>query len=187
MRIAGRLARAAPYALLLALAAGFYALAGRIEYVAPSGRIGPDFWPRAILAVLALVCAYELVKSLFLARSGSVGGVLQTLLERAPDVAADSAAAPGPSLTRLAGGIGVTLAYVVLVDKLGFFLATAAYLFAFIWVGGYRRWGVALVTAAAGSLSMVLVFMKIVYVSLPLGVGPFQRVSLALLALLGVR
>ena len=187
MRIADRLARAVPYALLLSLAAGLYALAGRIEYVGPSDRIGPDFWPRAILAILALACAYELVKSLFMARSASVGGMLQTLMERAPDVAAQGASEPAPSLARLAGGIGVTLAYVLLVDKLGFFLATAAYLFGFILVGGHRRRGIALVTAVIGSLAMVIVFMKIVYVSLPLGIGPFQRVSLALLALLGFR
>jgi putative tricarboxylic transport membrane protein len=83
--------------------------------------------------------------------------------------------------------MGVTLAYVLLADTLGFLLATAGFLFGFIAVGGYRRWGVAAACAVAGSLAMVVVFMKIVYVSLPLGVGPFRAVSLALLALLGVR
>jgi hypothetical protein len=34
---------------------------------------------------------------------------------------------------------------------------------------------------------MVIVFMKLVYVSLPLGTGPFRSLSLALIALLGVR
>jgi len=69
---------------------------------------------------------------------------------------------------------------------LGFFLATAIYLAAFMLVGRYRRYGVIAVTSVVGSLVFVFVFMKIVYVSLPLGIGPFQSVSTALMALLGI-
>jgi hypothetical protein len=181
-----RLARAAPYALLLAIAGGLYVQAAHIEYVGPEGRIGPDFWPRAILTLLAMVCAYELAKSLLVAGAHSTGGMLQHLM--------DTAAGPGaaeprsrPSLARLALGIGATLAYVLLVDVLGFFVSTAAFLFAFILIGGYRRAGVAAACALAGSLAMVVVFMKLVYISLPLGAGPFRALSIGLLALLGVR
>jgi cytochrome c oxidase subunit IV len=92
-----------------------------------------------------------------------------------------------PSVLRLVLGMGATLAYVLLVGMLGFFLATAAYLAAFVAVGGYRRWGVIGACALGGSLAMVVVFMKIVYVSLPLGAGPFRALSLSLLVLLGVR
>jgi putative tricarboxylic transport membrane protein len=184
-----RLARAAPYAVLLALGAWFFVLAGEIEYVGPAGRIGPGFWPRAVLALLMLVCAWELAKSLFLERQRSVGAVLQALMEEAaPSVASGAeAAAAEPSWARLGAGVGATLAYVLLVDVLGFFLATAGYLAAFIAVGGYRRWGVVLATSLAGSFVLLAVFMKVVYVSLPLGAGPFRAVSVALLALLGVR
>ena len=83
--------------------------------------------------------------------------------------------------------MGATLAYVLLVGVLGFFLATAAYLAAFVAVGGYRRWGVIAACALGGSLAMVVVFMKIVYVSLPLGAGPFRAFSISVLVLLGVR
>ena len=60
---------------------------------------------------------------------------------------------------------------------LGFFLATAVYLAAFMVVGRYRRAGVIAATSVLGSLAFMYVFMKIVYVSLPLGVGPFEQVS----------
>jgi len=184
---AARLARAAPYALLLALAGWLYFLAGRIEYVGPPEHIGPGFWPRAILVLLALVCAWEIARSLALSVAGSARAILQSLMEAAaqgePAAAPVVEASPG----RLAAGMGVTLAYVLLADTLGFFVATAGFLFGFIAVGGYRRWGIAAACAGAGSLAMVIVFMKIVYVSLPLGTGPFRSLSLALLALLGVR
>jgi putative tricarboxylic transport membrane protein len=56
-----------------------------------------------------------------------------------------------------------------------------------MWLGRYRRPGVIASVALIGSFLFVLVFMKIVYVSLPLGVAPFQAVSLAILAMLGIR
>jgi hypothetical protein len=182
-----RFARAAPYALLLAAASVLYYFALRIDTSAAAGRISPDFWPRAVLTLLAVVCVYELAKSLLSADARSAGGMLQDLLDasEAP-VEAQSAAAP-PSRLRLILGMGATLAYVLLVGVLGFFLATAAYLAAFVLIGGYRRWGVIAACALGGSLGMVVVFMKIVYVSLPLGAGPFRALSLGLLALLGVR
>lgn len=191
MRLASRIARAAPYAALLAVAAWLYVVAARIEYIGPQDRIGPDFWPKAILALLGLLCAYEIAKSLFFSGPQSVSGMLQTLMQEAAESAlggADAASAgQRPSLARLAWGTAVTLAYVLLVEPLGFFVATAAFLCAFVMAGGYRRWGVALALGVGGSLAFVVVFMKIVYVSLPLGIGPFHALSLALLAALGVR
>lgn len=179
----GRLARAAPYALVLAAAGVLYVFALRIDTSAAAGRIGPDFWPRAILAVLALVCLYELAKSLLGAGAGAAGGLLQSYLDSAESTAEKETG----NAMRLLAGVGATLAYVLLVGVLGFFLATAAFLSAFIAIGGYRRWGIVAACGLAGSLAMVIVFMKVVYVSLPLGAGPFQAVSVALLALLGVR
>ena len=191
MRFPGRIARAAPYAALLAVAAWLYAVAARIEYIGPQERIGPDFWPKAILALLGLLCAYEIAKSLFFRGPQSVSAMLQSLMQEAAETPAGGADAVAarqrPNPERLAWGVAVTLGYVLLVDWLGFFVATAAFLYGFVMVGGYRRWAVALAAGLGGSLAILVVFMKIVYVSLPLGVGPFHALSLAMLAILGVR
>ena len=134
----GRLARAAPYVLLLAVAGALYAAALRIDYVGPADRIGPDFWPRAVLILLAAVCVYEIAKSLVATQARSAGGMLQLYLDTAP---AGTGGGQRPSAARAALAIGATLAYVLLVGVLGFFLATAAFLAGFIALGGYRRWG----------------------------------------------
>jgi putative tricarboxylic transport membrane protein len=185
--VTGRLARAAPYALLLAVAGVFYYFALGIDTSATAGRIGPDFWPRAVLVLLAVVCVYELAKSFLSPDARPAGGMLYNYLLDLWGAADHAKSPPLLKVVRLGLGVSATLAYVLLVDVLGFFLATAAYLAAFILVGGYRRWGVIATCALGGSLAMVVVFMKIVYVSLPLGAGPFRALSIGLLALLGVR
>lgn len=190
MSVVARAAGAAPYAVLLAFAAGFWVLADRIEYLGAGSRIGPDAWPKAILLFMGLLCLWEIGKRLFGRGAAAVDGILQSLMEKAE--AADAQAAPGapvvpPSGARLAAGMAVTLGYVLLVDVLGFFLATTAFLTGFALVGGYRRRGLALGIGIAGSLVLFVAFVKVVYVSLPLGVGPFRAVSLGLMTLLGVR
>lgn len=183
LRSAGR---AAPYAVLLAAAAYFYHLAGSFEFAAPAGRIGPDAWPKIILGLLAAVCLYEIGRSFLGSAAGAAPGLLQSLMARAADDA-DGVHAAGRSPGLLLAGIAVTMAYALLVDVIGFFVATALYLAAFMTIGGYRRYGVIALTSVAGSLGLMVIFMRIVYISLPPGVGLFRALSFGLLALLGVK
>ena len=46
-----RLARALPYFVVLAITGVLFVMANRIDFAAPGGRIGPDFWPKVILAL----------------------------------------------------------------------------------------------------------------------------------------
>ena len=180
-----RLWRAAPYIVLQLAAMYFYQLAGRIEYPATAGRIGPDFWPKAILALLGLVCVYEIIKNLLIGETFNAAGLLEKLMK---DNAADQGEENLTSYPwRLVGGIGLTIVYVASIDKLGFFLATSAYLALFMAIGRYRNWPVIVTASLLGALLMMFVFMKLVYVSLPLGVEPFSMVSVGLLAIMGVR
>jgi len=43
------------------------------------------------------------------------------------------------------------------------------------------------VVAVGGALVFMFVFMRIVYLSLPIGVPPFAQVSLMLMQLMGIR
>jgi putative tricarboxylic transport membrane protein len=167
----------APYAALLAGAAYLYHDSAAFAAAGKAGRLGPDFWPKAVLVLLMIVCAAELAR----------------LALAAPKPAKETVAAdPGaeeemPRFPRLlAGGMVLTVLYVPGIEYLGFFVATVLYLAAFMLVGRYRRVGVVVATSLVGSLAFVYVFMKIVYVSLPLGAGPFRQVSIWILAALGI-
>ena len=63
---------------------------------------------------------------------------------------------------------------------------TALFLALFSWVGGYRRPVTVAVVSVIGALALLVIFMRVAYVSLPLGVGPFKALSLVLLRLIGV-
>jgi putative tricarboxylic transport membrane protein len=55
-----------------------------------------------------------------------------------------------------------------------------------MWVGRFRRPKIVAAASVLGSLTFVFVFMKVVYVSLPLGVGPFRTLSAWIMAALGI-
>jgi putative tricarboxylic transport membrane protein len=185
-----RLLRAAPYVLVGAAAAGLYYVASNFEFHRRAGTLGPDFWPKAILILAIAVCVYEVVRIAFSRRGGeAVGGVLEDMVEESAEAQADFGAVVfaerHPLL--LVIGMAATLGYVALVQTLGFFLSTALYLAGFLALGGYRRWGVLAATSVLGALILMFIFMKLVYVSLPIGVAPFSEVTLLLMKLMAIR
>ena len=179
----GKLASLAPYLALCAVAGYLYRDAGAFAAAARPGQLGPDFWPRAVLVLLIVVCVCEIVRRVVFERAAHDD------LSSAHASSSDDAQAASEDRFAwcLAGGIALTIAYVLALDWVGFFVATALYLALFMVVGRYRRTRVIVSASVLGSLAFVYVFMKIVYVSLPLGRGPFKALSVWLLALLGVR
>lgn len=182
-----RLGKQVPYIVVLLIAGFLYYRATQIDFTAPGDRIGPDVWPRAILVLAMATCAYEIAKNLvFSAARHEVGGVLESIIEDTPAdqaPAEESPSHPG----RLVIGAGLTVAYALAIDKLGFFLCTALFLSTFIRVGGYRQTGITLLLGVAGSFAFMFMFMKVVYVSLPLGVGIFGQFSVLLMRIMGIR
>ena len=184
-----RLKGSAPYVVVLLITAFLFFKSTQFGFEAPGGRIGPDMWPKIVLGLLGFVCAYEIVKRLFFGSGkAEVGGVLETVVEEMPESSVQGEPEEAPSYRALlVAGVGMTIAYVALLRYLGFFICTALFLAGFIYLGGYRRIAVTLASSLLGSLAFVFVFMKVVYVSLPLGVEPFSQVSLLLMRLMGIR
>lgn len=179
-----RLLRASPYIVVQLAAMYLYQVAGQIEFSAAPGRIGPDFWPKSILVLLGLVCVYEIIKNLLIGETFTAAGLLEKFMKDAGANEGEEKLRSYPLL--LAGGILLTIIYVVTISSLGFFLATIGYLALFMIIGRYRNWTVIAVSSVLGALALIFIFMKVVYVSLPLGVEPFSAVSLWLLRIMGV-
>ncbi len=183
MQVVEKLRRIAPYSIILAASAYLYHRALGFDYERVSGRIGPDAWPRMILILLMAICAYQVLRLAVRRTTNEIEGVLQSLEEDAdPSLLEHPQAHPGRAWV----GIGCTFGYLLVFEIVGFFIATFFYLVALMYVGGYRRPLSALAIALVASVSFVFIFMKIVYVSLPLGREPFLAVSVGVMKLLGI-
>jgi putative tricarboxylic transport membrane protein len=55
-----------------------------------------------------------------------------------------------------------------------------------MWLGGFRRPGWVAVLSVMLSVFLTFVFMKLIFVALPLGQGPFEKISLTIMSLVGV-
>jgi hypothetical protein len=169
------LRRVAPYIAVLAAAILLYAIAERMTYIGKAGQIGPDFWPKAVLLLAIAAAVYQIV-------------CIAAACWREQPAFREPAAKPDrPYTGRLLLGVGMTVAYVALLNVIGFIFCTLLYLAGFMYIGRYRRHLLIAVNSLVGTLALVLTFMKLVYISLPMGRGPFASFNYALLDLLGIR
>ncbi|MFI4903750.1 MAG: tripartite tricarboxylate transporter TctB family protein [Burkholderiales bacterium] len=182
-----RLRAIAPYLVVLALSAYLFHLATRFQYTPRAGRLGPDLWPEAILTLMIIVCLGRIASILRDAsRAYAGGGLLAQVTQEVHAADAPAEVPPPRQPLLLVLGVAFTIAYVALLGVLGFAIGTFLYLVAMMIVGRYRRYANVVVIAALGSLAFMFVFMKIVYLSLPIGVAPFDAVSLALMKLMHI-
>jgi putative tricarboxylic transport membrane protein len=167
-----------PNAALLLLAVGAWIQAGRLE--GDGSAIGPDLWPKMICVLLGVVSAIGIVVALLEARPGSP----------APAAASepDEGLPPVPETQPLMVWVAVlaTGLFVYALEQVGFVCAAAAYAMALLVIGGMRRWWAVAPAGIALSLVFTLIFMRVVYVALPIGEGVFKAVSLAVFGLLGI-
>ena len=175
-----------PYLLVLAAAAVLSWNALHFGFTPRGDRPGPDVWPRAILALIIITCIVRII-AVLRRPAGDERGMLDDVIGGAlPEAERETVPAQRYPLL-LATGIGLTIAYVALLGTLGFFVDTVLYIGALIRTGRYRRWPVIIAVALAGALVFMFVFMKVVYLSLPIGRAPFSAVSLMLMQLMGIR
>ena len=181
--MAQRIKSALPYLLGLAIAVLLFALSGSISYSPRPGQLGPDFWPRLAIGLMAAVCIFEIVRILFLGSLDSdIRGIAERLDDTEPDEDADAPVKPH----LLIGGIGLILAYAIAVPVLGFLLASYIFLIVFMYLGGARNHVAVWLAGTLGILIFAFVFLKVVYVSLPRGEPPFDRVTQFVMNLLQV-
>jgi putative tricarboxylic transport membrane protein len=171
------LAEIVPEVVLLIGAAYLFHLAGNFQNQAEPGQLGPGFWPRMAATGLAIALVVRIVQTVR-AHKRPIVKLRSELEEEAAEGEID--------YTRVAIAVALAVGYVFGTMFLGYLIATAVFLTAFIWIGGQRRWYVPLI-AIAGSLASATVFIGIVFVALPTGVGVFDTVTVAIYRLLGLQ
>lgn len=180
--------------VLLIVALYLYNMAMHFEFVLKPGRIGPDFWPKAILGLLILLAVLDIVCGLVAgckldAKSSLLAGVAPPPDEEEETAVSAVAAAekePVKYPKLLALGMILTVAYVALADTLGFVLTSYAYLVIFMYLGRYRKHAIIWLGSAVGTVALLLIFVKVVYVSLPIGMPPFDQLTFFLYRILGI-
>lgn len=173
-----RLRRSAAYAVIFCVAAYLYTLAGHFQFEEVPGRIGPDAWPKIVLALLLVTCAWQIGR-LMIFGAAPPSEVLS-------DDELPLSAGGGDYLNLALLAIGVSVLYALFLPSLGFFVTTALFIAAIAFVGRYRRAGPLIATSIIAPIVLIFLFMKVVYIALPLGRGPFKALSLVLLKVLGV-
>lgn len=162
--------RAAPAPLAgIAISAALLVDTRGLDQVVPGDQLGPGFWPRLVLSGLVVACLARLVTT---ARAGSAPG--------AGAVGRDAADSPPIAWPKLGAAIALIILYVVAAPHVGFAAATAAFIAAFMWLCGARSAGAIAVNALVGTVALLYLFVKAVYLPLPKGDGPFETVTLAL-------
>ena len=164
--------------VLLAIAIYLFILAGNFESASTPGQLGPGFWPRMAALGLAIALIVRMVQTVR-TRNRPIIKVRSDFDEFEEDPAE-------LDWLRLAIGIALAIGYVLATMFVGYLIATALFLAAFIWIGGQRRWYVPLIALAA-ALVLAYVFIGIVFVSLPTGVGIFDTVTVAVYELVGIQ
>lgn len=175
-----KLRRATAYIVILVAAIYLYIVSEHFRFEHVPGRIGPDAWPKIIIILLMATCVWQVVR---IVAFGATEASEDEMDEEAIVIPTE----PGNFVALAWYGVAITAVYAFLMPKLGFFLSTVLYLAAIATVAGrFRRPVPLLLTSIFAPLVLMFVFMRIVYIALPLGTEPFKGLSLLLLKLMGV-
>jgi putative tricarboxylic transport membrane protein len=176
----GRLQAALPYGVVLAAGLFLYVEADRFEFEHVSGRIGPDAWPKLILALMLVSALWGLISNFLSAGKAAP--------QEHDEHEEDEALVRPPEIYpfRVWIAVAATLGYLAILPIIGFFLATCVFSFVLMYLGEYRRPLPVTLLSVAIAFSFMFLFMRVVYVALPLGIAPFDSVSYALMTAMGV-
>jgi putative tricarboxylic transport membrane protein len=163
---------------ILVAAAYLFYVAGNFDYQERPGQLGPQFWPRMAAVGLAAAVLVRIVQTI-----RDRNRPIVRVKGEFDEYEQAQAEVHWPSLGL---AVGLVVGYVTSTMFLGYMISSALFLGLFIWLGGQRKWYVTLV-AAVGGLSFSFIFVGVVYVSLPTGVGIFDTITVEIYRLLGIQ
>lgn len=131
---------------------------------APPGQLGAGFWPKmCIIGILlaAVLKAGELFRSI--GKAEEEGGACKDMDTR-----------------KLVLMMLLIVVVVPAISFVGFPIATALFIGSFLWLAGARRLVVLFLTSIIGTVCMIYIFVKVVYLPLPKGDFFFEDITLAI-------
>jgi hypothetical protein len=162
----------------LAFCAVLYAQTGALDTTVEGP--GPAMYPRLLIGLLALALLVRMWQHVREMRGPRLPVDTDARSEEEADLD------DGPiSLPRVWQAIAMAVGYVVATLYLGWILATFAFLVLFLFLSGKRNLLVTVPLAAGLSVGLAYVFVKVVYIALPTGVGAFDLFTVGLLQALG--
>jgi putative tricarboxylic transport membrane protein len=159
-----------PPLLGLVAAAALLISAHGLDRFGREGHLGPGFWPKAVLLALGMACLAKLAGD----------------WRRRGRASRAAAAVPPVARGTLLAAIALIVLYVVATPLIGFPAATAAFIALFVILAGARRALTVTATAALGTVALLYVFVRLVYLPLPKGRGPFEALTVGLYRALGI-
>jgi putative tricarboxylic transport membrane protein len=142
--------------LIFLFAVFFYVLAGKMDENPAEGQLGAFFWPKAILILLMLSCGFKVLESF----KGFGKGVADTGLEGPPAQVQTG---------KLVAMIVMLLAAVVCMETIGFPLCNFLFLLLFMRIAGLKKISHLLIISVLGTVLLLYIFVKVVYLPLPKG------------------
>lgn len=153
--------------LIFLLSIFFYVLAGKLDDNPMEGQLGAFFWPKAILILLMFSCAFKVLESYW-----AIGkGVAEVGVEAPP---------PQIDTLKLVAMILMTLGVVFFLEILGFPLANFLFLLLFMRIAGVRKKFPLILIPLLGTVLLLYIFVKIVYLPLPKGQWVFTDFTIFL-------
>lgn len=150
--------------LIFAAALFFYVLAIRMDQFSVPGQLGPFFWPKAILILLMVSCG---IKGLEIVFSPS----------QRPGPSAGEPSRPEVDYPRLISLIVLVLGVVLATEMIGFPLANFFFLILFMSAAGMHKKLYLLATSLVGTVVLLYLFVKVVYLPLPKGYWFFEDLT----------
>ena len=142
--------------LIFLLAIFFYILAGKLDENPLEGQLGAFFWPKAILILLMLSCGVKVMESF-----KDIGKGVADIGLAGPPVQVET--------VRLVAMIVMLLAAVVCMEMIGFPLCNFLFLLLFMRIAGLKKKSHLLIISLLGTILLLYIFVKIVYLPLPKG------------------
>lgn len=165
-----------PELALLAVFAVLWLLTGGLR-PAPPGELGPAWWPRLLIILLGLCVLVQAARK-------------ATAVDP-PRRPGD--ADPGPDgdhrpfdARRATVAVLTIVGYVLAGIYLGYLIATAAFVVAFLLAAGRRGVALSAAIGVGAALAFSFVFLKVVYIAVPSGVGGFDAFTVWAYGLIGI-